>query len=183
MTASPRWTRSALVQQVLALLERPQRLETLAERLSVTDARILFYLEQLDDLGWVSPDHDHWHRTNNAPAPRQAGPSDAAAATPFTILPLPSIFDYQQAFADADVFGDSIIQTGGEHAGRVSRQRVEEFTERLVSLVAEYFGPDAIDPTATPKYGFRWVLTPVDLHPLSDPPAGVDGRSVAQERH
>ncbi|TCC12030.1 hypothetical protein [Kribbella soli] len=28
--------------------------------------------------------------------------------------------------------------------------------------------PGKVDRAATPKYGFRWVLTPVDLHPLDD---------------
>ncbi len=76
--------------------------------------------------------------------------------------------DYVQAYADAaaGMFGTAFVQDSGEHAGRVPGDRVAEFHERLLSLVGEYFAPDKVDRTATPKYGFRWVLTPVDLHPL-----------------
>ncbi|TCC23217.1 hypothetical protein [Kribbella sindirgiensis] len=64
--------------------------------------------------------------------------------------------------------GRVFVQDSGEHAGRVPGDRVAEFHERLLSLVGEYFAPDKVDRAATPKYGFRWVLTPVDLHPLDD---------------
>jgi hypothetical protein len=76
--------------------------------------------------------------------------------------------DYVQAYADAaaGMFGSGFTQDSGEHAGRVPEERVAEFRERLVSLVGEYFAPDKVDRDASPKYGFRWVLTPVDLHPL-----------------
>lgn len=87
-----------------------------------------------------------------------------------SVLPGASVVDYEQAFADAEsgMFGDDFVQTAGEHGARVDRARVAEFNQRLLSLIGEYFSPAGADPTASPKYGFRWVLTPVDLHPLSD---------------
>lgn len=80
------------------------------------------------------------------------------------------MYDYQQAFADAEagMFGATYVQGSGEHGGRVPYERAVEFNQRLLSLIAEYFAPDRIDRTATPKYGFHWVLTPTDLHPLDD---------------
>lgn len=94
----------------------------------------------------------------------------ALADALITVLPFSSVVDYQQSIADADagLYGDGIVQAAGEHGARQEWAHVAEFSERLQSLVAEYFSPAGADPAASPKYGFRWVLTPVDLHPLGD---------------
>jgi hypothetical protein len=49
----------------------------------------------------------------------------------------------------------------------MSAEQAAEFNSRLATLIAEYFGPGRGDRTGT-KYGLHWVLTPIDLHPLSD---------------
>jgi hypothetical protein len=37
-----------------------------------------------------------------------------------------------------------------------------------LGITDEYFASGRVDRAATPKYGFHWVLTPTDLHPLDD---------------
>ncbi|WP_432885581.1 hypothetical protein ACQPYH_01740 [Kribbella sp. CA-245084] len=161
------WEVSELPRGIVALLDEPRTLGELAERLELTDARVLWYLAKLRDTGRVVEDAGVWRRT-------AAGAELAASPAPEkngrTELPGPSAQDYVQAYADAaaGMFGAGFVQDMGEHAGRVPGERVAEFHERLLSLIGEYFAPDKVDRAATPKYGFRWVLTPVDLHPLDD---------------
>ncbi|MFI5691808.1 hypothetical protein ACIA58_08215 [Kribbella sp. NPDC051586] len=161
------WDESELPRGIVALLGEPRGLGEIAERLGVTDARVLWYLGRLRDAGRVVEDGGVWRHT-------EAGVEFAERAAPEkgarTELPGASAQDYVQAYADAaaGMFGAGFVQDSGEHAGRVPGERVAEFHERLLSLIGEYFAPDKVDRTATPKYGFRWVLTPVDLHPLDD---------------
>jgi hypothetical protein len=56
----------------------------------------------------------------------------------------------------------------GEHRTRLSTSQAAEFHDRLLRLVAEYFGPGEGDRSGV-KYGFHWLLTPIDLHPLQEP--------------
>jgi hypothetical protein len=93
--------------------------------------------------------------------------SPQPASDDCTVLPGRTTYDYQQAFADAraGMFGSTFVQASGEHGGRVPYDRAVEFNQRLLDLIGEYFAPDRIDRTATPKYGFHWLLTPTDLHP------------------
>jgi len=76
-----------------------------------------------------------------------------------TVVPRSTVHDFVQAYDDAaaGMFGAGFVQESGEHAGRVPRERVAEFNERLHSLINEHFAPDKIDPSASPKYGFHWV--------------------------
>lgn len=165
MTAE--WEVSELPRGIVALLAEPRGLGELAERLGVTDARVLWYLGKLRDAGRVVEDAGVWRRTA---AGAELAESPAPGRTGRTELPGVSAQDYVQAYADAaaGMFGAGFVQDMGEHAGRVPGERVAEFHERLLSLVGEYFAPDKVDRAASPKYGFRWVLTPVDLHPLDD---------------
>jgi hypothetical protein len=161
------WDASELPRGIVALLEEPRALAEIAERLEVTDARVLWYLGKLRDAGRVVEDAGLWRRTA---AGAELLESPAPEANGRTELPGASAQDYVQAYADAaaGMFGSGFVQDMGEHAGRVPGERVEEFHERLLSLIGEYFAPDKVDRAASPKYGFRWVLTPVDLHPLED---------------
>jgi biotin operon repressor len=158
---------STLPRDIVDLLGAPRSLSDLADALGVTDARILWYLGKLRDAGHVVEEAGRWNRT-------AAGDELAGSPRPplgdHTVLPVATVHDFVQAYADsaAGMFGPEIVQMSAEHAGRVPRERVVEFNERLLSLIAEYFAPDKIDPAATPKYGFHWILTPVDLHPLDD---------------
>ncbi|HEY3560323.1 MAG TPA: hypothetical protein VGL05_22805 [Kribbella sp.] len=117
--------------------------------------------------GRVDEGAGRWRRTDAGTALAESASPQPSATT---ALPGASVQDYVQAYADAaaGMFGAEFVQQSGEHAGRVPGERVAEFRERLLSLVNEYFAPDQVDRAASPKYGFRWVLTPVDLHPLDD---------------
>ncbi|GAB3749728.1 hypothetical protein [Microlunatus parietis] len=90
---------------------------------------------------------------------------------PFTELPGASVQDYRQALVDLEfgMFDPAARWAGAEHAARLRSERAAEFAERLQELVAEYFGPDSVDWSSPVKYGFRWVLTPVDLPPGGAP--------------
>lgn len=161
------WEESDLPRGIVGLLAEPHTLTELADALDVTDARVLWYLEKLRDTGRVLEDTGRWRRTE-AGAELAASPSPEPG--PRTALPGSSAQNYVQAYADAaaGMYAAGFVQDSGEHAGRVPEERVVEFHQRLLSLVNEYFAPDRIDRSASPKYGFRWVLTPVDLHPLDD---------------
>ena len=161
------WEASELPRGIVASLEEPRGLSDIAELLEVTDARVLWYLQKLRDTGRVVEDAGLWRRTA---AGAELAESPASEKSGRTELPGASAQDYVQAYADAaaGMFGTGFVQDMGEHAGRVAGERVAEFHERLLALVSEYFAPDKVDRAASPKYGFRWVLTPVDLHPLDD---------------
>ncbi|TCC40221.1 hypothetical protein [Kribbella speibonae] len=159
------WEQSGLPRRIVGLLVEPQSLAALADELGVTDARVLWYLGKLRTSGRVVEDAGVWRRTEAGAALAESPAPESGARTE---LVGGSDQDYVQAYADAaaGMFGAVFVQDSGEHAGRVPGDRVAEFHERLLSLVGEYFAPDKVDRAATPKYGFRWVLTPVDLHPL-----------------
>ncbi|TDD59055.1 GNAT family N-acetyltransferase [Kribbella antibiotica] len=159
---APEWATTALPREIVRLLESPRTLAELSDVLGVTDARILWYLTKLAAADRVRETDGRWIRT-------QQGATDLATPPPTTDLLGSTTYDYQQAFADtaAGMFGTTYVQASGEHGGRVPYAQAVEFNQRLQALTAEYFAPDRIDRTASPKYGFHWVLTPTDLHPLA----------------
>jgi len=75
----------------------------------------------------------------------------------------------------AGLFGPGAPILGGESAGRLTAGRITEFHQRLEALVAEYFASDAVEWTSPVKYGFRYVLMPIDIAPDDDPRAIRDG--------
>lgn len=161
------WDGSDLPRGIVTLLAEPHTLAELADALDVTDARVLWYLAKLRDTGRVVEDDGRWRRTESGAELAASPPPDRGNCT---ALPGSSAQDYVQAYADAaaGMYAAGFVQDSGEHAGRVPEERVAEFHARLLSLIDEYFAPDRVDRSASPKYGFRWVLTPVDLHPLDD---------------
>lgn len=158
---------SALPRDIVRRLESPRSLAELADDLEVTDARVLWYLTKLAAARLVEQSDDRWVRTPSGVDYLGTAPP---ATDDFTVLPGRTTYDYQQAFADslAGMFGSTFVQASGEHGGRVPYARAVEFNQRLQDLIAEYFAPDRIDRSASPKYGFHWVLTPTDLHPLDE---------------
>ncbi|MFC9686952.1 GNAT family N-acetyltransferase [Kribbella sp. NPDC056951] len=158
---------SALPRDIVRQLESPRSVSQLADDLQVTDARVLWYVEKLAAAGLVAQTDHLWVRT---PLGVDYLGTPQPATDDTTVLPGRTTYDYQQAFADsqAGMFGSTFVQASGEHGGRVPHARAVEFNQRLQDLIAEYFAPDRIDRSATPKYGFHWVLTPTDLHPLDE---------------
>lgn len=162
----PAWVGSDLVRAVLQGLDRPRPLTELADDLGVTDTRIARYLDALAGLGLAENVPAGWHRTPAGDRALDREPPRPPELS-FTELPGASVQDYRQAVVDLEfgMFGPDARWTGAEHAGRLRPERAAEFAERLQGLVAEYFGPESVDWSAPVKYGFRWVLTPVDLPP------------------
>ena len=165
------WDGSALPRDILRSLESPGTVDEIAARLDVNDARVLWYLRKLEATGRVVVTEGVWSRTPEG-SRLLSSPSSVPEGT---TLPGRTVYDFQQAFADAaaGMFGDTYVQARGEHGGRLSLGQAAEFRERLASLVAEYFAPGNGDRTGV-KYGLHWTLTPTDLHPLGDaydPPA------------
>jgi hypothetical protein len=160
------WDQSALPRDIVRALDVPKTLAELSAEFGVTDARILWYLGRLQTAGRVSTMDDRWSRTA-AGEQYCAGPLDLG--NDHTILPGRTVYDFRQALADsaAGMFGSEFVQAGGEHGGRLSHDQAVEFHGRLAALIAEYFAPGRADRSGT-KYGFHWVFTPTDLHPLDD---------------
>lgn len=158
---------SKLPRDVPLLLEVPQSLSQLADALEVTDARVLWCLVQLRETDRVVEHAGLWTRTAKG---TELLAEHSPVIEEFTVLPDRTVYDYRQAYADAaaGVFGTTFVQGSEEHGGRVPHARAVEFNERLLSLIAECFAPDRIDQHANSKYGFHWILTPTDLHPLDD---------------
>lgn len=166
----PDWVGSGLVQAVLGGLDRPRTVDDLAEDLGVTDTRIARYLDALAGIGLTERGPDGWLRTDAGAG--AVGEHGSSAADGVTELPGASVQDYRQALVDLEfgMFDPEARWASAEHGARLRPERAAEFTERLQALVAEYFGPDSVDWSSPVKYGFRWVLTPVDL-----PPGGAVG--------
>lgn len=163
VTSVPDWVRSPLVQRILDALDRSRSLDDLVADLEVTDTRVTRYLRALAERSLVEQGESGWVRT----AGGSAAVGLAPVPTELTELPTGSVQDYRQAAADLDfgMFGAAAVHLGGEHGGRIQADRAAEFGDRLQALINEYFGPESIDWSAPVKYGFRWVLTPVDLPP------------------
>lgn len=157
----------AVARRVLNVLTTQRLLAELAEDVGATDRRLLWHLRHLRDVGLVQSTDDElgWSRTK-----RGAWALDV-------FLPLiPSqaflqriVDDFEDAFIEsrAGLFGDEYVQASGEHRTRLSPAQAAEFRDRLVGLVEEYFAPGQGDRSGV-KYGFHWVLTPIDVHPLDE---------------
>jgi hypothetical protein len=98
---------SSLSRNIVGLLDSPMSLAQLADDLQVTDARVLWSLTKLEATGRVQQAEDLRMRTQT--------PQSATAAC--TVLPGRTVYDYQQAFADAraGMFGSTFVQGSGEH--------------------------------------------------------------------
>ena len=163
------WANSALPRAIVDRLGEPTSLDELADGLEVTDARVLWYLERLESAGFVVEAGGRWRRTERGGELLSRQPSQVDDVT---VQPGHTVYDFVQAHADAaaGMFGETYVQLGGEHGGRLSHAQADEFQRRLRALIDEYFAPDKGDRSGT-KYGLHWVFTPTDLHPLDDDPA------------
>lgn len=158
--------RHAARRRILSSLQTSKSLTELADDTGVTDARLLWHLEQMredrqieldDDARWVRTPGGS--RTLDAPRPEAVG----------RVFPQRVVDDFEDAVIEAEngLYGTVFMQASGEHRGRLSKEQATEFLDRLVDLVEEYFAPERGDPTGI-KHGFHWVLTPIDLHPLGE---------------
>lgn len=167
MSVARHVTDQPLLPRILAALQQPRTLEGLAAHLQVTDARLAWHLRHLAGLDYVVLDTEssEWRRTDVG-----ATVSEDVVVVPSGPLLPRVVSDFHQAFAEAQLglFGSDFTQSGGEHRTRLSAEQAAEFTQRLTDLVAEYFAPGRGDRNGI-KYGLCWTMTPIDLHPLTDP--------------
>lgn len=109
---------------------------------------------------------------------------DTMSETASTSLPVRSVHDYEKAARDlqAGRFGQFPSVADGESAARLTTARVDEFRDRLNELIHEFFAPEAAEWTSPVKYGFRWVLMPVDTAPPDDPRVADTQERIARDR-
>lgn len=150
--------------RLLACLERDRTLNDLAEETGATDARVLWHLERMAEENLVGTRQNgaSWYRRDQESA-HQERPTIAHA------FPAHIVEDFDDALLElADgLYGDDAIQASGEHRTRLSSIQAAEFRDRLLTLIADYFAPGKGDRSGV-KYGFHWILTPIDLHPLDE---------------
>jgi predicted ArsR family transcriptional regulator len=157
--------------RILESLGDGKSLEELSSVLEVTDAWLLHHLEQLAQTGVVLLE-----RTGSAPTTWCCQPAaerlrvrETAVKETFQAVPDSVASQFNQASRESaeGLFGSSFQVSINHNRSRMSEEQAAEFSQRLVSLIEEYFLPGKGDPSGI-KYGFYGVLTPIDLHPLED---------------
>jgi hypothetical protein len=153
-----------LRRRLLLHLDQGRTLGELAQETGATDARVLWHLERMANEGQVEilEDGHTWHRRNQAIPSPSPEPTDIA-------FPPRLVEDFEDAYRELGdgLYGPDAVHASGEHRTRLSTTQASEFQARLLDLVAEYFAPGKGDRSGV-KYGFHWVLTPIDLHPLGE---------------
>lgn len=159
--------------RVLESLGTGKTLPQLADALQVTDARLLYHLRVLAELGVVRLEQTGasptgWRCTPVARRLRVLvnGTSDEAA----DLIPAAIAGDFNQAARELreGLYGQGRQFHINHNRSRLSDEQAAEFNRRLLALIEEFFPPGKGDPSGI-KYGFHGVFTPIDLHPLADP--------------
>ncbi len=153
--------------ELIACLDDEKALDALAASLGRTDARVLWHLQQLAVDGLVESwqDETRWRRTLAG----EALLAGRAADPPAQAFPDRVAADFEDALRELEdgLYGEEAVQASGEHRTRLSTAQAAEFRDRLLGLIAEYFAPGQGDRDGI-KYGFHWIMTPIDLHPLEE---------------
>jgi hypothetical protein len=153
-----------LRRRLLSQLDTDRTLKDLASEVGATDARVLRHLERMADEGLVEilGDGISWHRLDDAASLPDQEPTGVVFSTRL-------VEDFEDAYRELEdgLYGADAVQASGEHRTRLSTSQAAEFQDRLLALVAEYFAPGKGDRSGV-KYGFHWVLTPIDLRPLDE---------------
>ena len=159
--------------QILESLGEGKSVAELSEILNVTDARILYHLNRLAQVGVVRLDGDVANsrlrrclpiaRTIRIRLPTLEQ-DEASDAMPSTI-----VNKFNQALREVGegLYGSQVEVSVNHNGARLSRDQASEFSHRLLSLIEDYFPPGKGDDSGV-KYGFYGILTPIDLHPLQD---------------
>lgn len=157
----------SVVRRTLSALMTQRPLAELSEAVGATDRRLIWHLRHLRDAGLVKSTDDElgWSRTE-----RGTWALDVfLPSIPCRAFPQRIVDDFEDAIIESrdGLFGDEFVQASGEHRTRLSPAQAAEFRDRIVGLVEEYFAPGQGNRSGV-KYGFHWILTPIDLHPLED---------------
>ena len=163
----------------------------ISDALDVTDARVLYHVQRLEETGVVRLEGDgaadprKWRclpaagvirvRAEQA-AGSSIGPEDnryAGGGQAGEAIPADVAVQFNQAFREANegMYGPSFQVSINHNRARLSESQAAEFNRRLLALIEEYFPPGKGDRSGI-KYGFHGVLTPIDLHPLGDADPG-----------
>ena len=159
--------------RILEILGEGKSVAEISQTLDVTDARVLYHLQRLAQIGVVRLEEyganpQEWRCLPAAGAIRvreslSTGEQIAEA------MPTDVVSQFNQASREAaeGLYGSTFQQSVNHNRARLSEEQAAEFGRRLLALIEEYFPPGKGDRQGI-KYGFYGMLTPIDLHPLGD---------------
>ena len=159
--------------RILEILGDGKSVAEISQTLEVTDARILYHLQRLEQTGVVHLEEDgagpqEWRCL---PAAGKIRVREARSASDQIAEAIPTnvVGQFNQAFREAaeGLYGSTFQQSVNHNRSRLSEEQAAEFGRRLLALIEEYFPPGKGDQSGI-KYGFYGILTPIDLHPLGD---------------
>lgn len=159
--------------RILEILGKGKSVAEISQTLDVTDARVLYHLQRLEQIGVVhleeeGADPQEWRCLPAAGAIRIRETRSANDPTS-EAMPTDVVGQFNQAFREAaeGLYGSTFQQSINHNRARLSEEQAAEFGRRLLALIEEYFPPGKGDRSGV-KYGFYGILTPIDLHPLGD---------------
>ena len=163
--------------RMLEILGAGNSVAEISRALDVTDARVLYHLQKLEQTGVVILE------AGARPGDRRCLPAAGVIrvrehlesddqqddAIQEEAIPSDVAFQFNQAFREAaeGMYGPRYQASVNHNRARLSEEQAAEFSRRLLALIEEYFPPGKGDRRGT-KYGFYGVLTPIDLHPIED---------------
>ena len=159
--------------RILEILGAGKSVAEISQTLDVTDARLLYHLQRLAQIGVVHLEEDganpqEWRCLPAAGAIRVretcATGDQSAEAMPTDVV---SQFNQASREATEGLYGSTFQMSVNHNRARLSEEQAAEFGRRLLALIEEYFPPRKGDQSGI-KYGFYGILTPIDLHPLGD---------------
>ena len=158
---------------ILEILGAGKSVAEISQTLDVTDARVLYHLQRLAQIGVVHLEEDgetpqEW-RCLPAAGKVRVRETHSAGDQIAEAMPTDVVSQFNQAFREAaeGLYGSTFQQSINHNRARLSEEQAAEFGRRLLALIEEYFPPGKGDQSGI-KYGFYGVLTPIDLHPLGD---------------
>ena len=158
--------------RILEALGGGKSLAEISGLVGVTDARILYHLSRLIQAEAVMADGDsddpREQRYLPAAANIRVRESDVPNGGVPEAIPIEIANDFNQGFREAmEGMVGSAARIVSQNRARLSDAQASEFARRLLELVEQYFPPGKRDRAGI-KFGFYGILTPIDLHPLSD---------------
>ena len=160
--------------RVLEAIGSGKTIGGLSDLLQVTDARLLYHLQQLVDANVV-----RLERTGSSvsgwrcfAAARRLRVRVAQSATEDAgdVIPASVASDFNQAARELreGLYGQGRQVSVNHNRSRLSEDQAAEFNRRLLALIEEFFPPGKGDRSGI-KYGFHGVCIPIDLHSLVEP--------------
>ena len=159
--------------RILEILGEGKSVAEISQTLDVTDARVLYHLQRLEQTGVVHLEEDGTNpqKWRCLPAAGTIRVRETRSANDPTSEAMPTdvVSQFNQASREAaeGLYGSTFQQSINHNRARLSEEQAAEFGRRLLALIEEYFPPGKGDRSGI-KYGFYGILTPIDLHPLGD---------------